>query len=109
MYTVTNGSSTLPKLKSRSTPEMDHSPKIHITKKQRVDAFHPTVQELVEAGYDVEQSIHAVEYDDRLEEAMDYLLQSAREGGIFQASTSYEEYRAREMELLVDSQQERIT
>ena len=90
---------------------MDHSPKIkiHITKKQCVDAFHPTVQELVEAGYDVEQSIHAVEYDDRLEGAMDYLLQSAREGGIFQASTSYEEYRAREMELLVDSQQERVT
>ena len=90
---------------------MDHSPKIkiHITKKQRVDAFHPTVQELVEAGFSVEQSIRAVEYDDRLEGALDYLLQSTSGGDIFQASTLYEEYRAREMELLVDSQQDRVT
>ena len=112
MYTVTNGSSSLPKLKGHSTPEMDHSPKIkiHITKKQCVDAFHPTVQELVEVGYSVEQSIHAVEHDDRLEGALDYLLQSTSGGEIFQASsTSYEEYRAREMELLVDSQQDRVT
>ena len=111
LYTVTNGSSTLPKLKGHSTPEMDHSHKIkiHIIKKQRVDEFHPTVQELVEAGYGVERSIHAVEYDDRLEGAMDYLLQSERGGGIFQVSTSYEEYRAQGMKLLVDSQQERVT
>ena len=90
---------------------MDHSPKIkiHITKKQRVDAFHPTVQQLVEAGYSVERSIHAVEHDDRLGGALDYLLQSTSGGEIFQPSTSYEEYRAREMELLVDSQQDRVT
>ena len=90
---------------------MDHSPalKIHIAKKRPVDEFHPTVQELVEAGYEVEQSINAVEYDDRLEGAMDYLLESARGGGIFQASTSYEEYLPLGMQLLVDSQQDRVT
>ena len=105
LYTVTNGSATLPKQKGHSTPEM----KIHITKKQRVDEFHPTVQELVEAGYSMQQSIHAVEHDDRLEGAMDYLLQSEKEGGIFQVSDSNEEYWAQGVELLVDSQQERVT
>ena len=111
LYTVTNSSATLPKLKGHSTPEMDHSSKIeiHITKKQRVDEFHPTVQVLVGTGYTVERSIHAVEHDDRLEGAMDYLLQSEKEGGIFQLSASNEEYQARGVELLVDSQQERVT
>ena len=108
VYTATNDSSTLPKLKGHSTPEMDQI-EIRITKKQRVDEFHPTVQVLVEAGYSMEQSIHAVEHDDRLEGAMDYLLQSTRKGGIFHVSASNEEYRARRMELLVDSQQERVT
>ena len=111
LYTATNDSSTLPKLKGHSTPEIDHSSKIeiHIIKKQRVDEFHPTVQMLVEAGYRVEQSIRAVEHDDRLEGAMDYLLQSEKGGGIFRVSASNEEYWARGMELLVDSQQERVT
>ena len=108
LYTATNDSSTLPKLKGHSTPEMDQI-EIRITKKQRVDEFHPTVQVLVEAGYNVEQSIHAVEHDDRLEGAMDYLLQSEKGGEIFQVSDSNEEYWAQGVELLVDSQQERVT
>ena len=108
LYTATNDSSTLPKLKGHSTPEMDKI-EIRITKKQRVDEFHPTVQVLVEAGYNVEQSIHAVEHDDRLEGAMDYLLQSEKGGEIFQVSDSNEEYWAQGVELLVDSQQERVT
>ena len=83
----------------------------HVTQKQPVNEFHPTVKQLVEAGFSVEQSIDAVEYDDRLEEAMDYLLQSASGGGIFQASTSVEKHQNQEgrgEEALVVLQQERV-
>ena len=72
-------------------------------------SFTLQFQVLVEAGYNVEQSIHAVEHDDRLEGAMDYLLQSEKGGEIFQVSDSNEEYWAQGVELLVDSQQERVT
>ena len=96
-----------------STPKTDDNSMIeaHVTQKQPVDEFHPTVQELVEAGYSVEQSIRAVEHNDRLEGAMDYLLQSARGGGIFQASTSVEKHHNQEEkgeEALVELQQERV-
>ena len=57
-----------------------------ITEKQLVNAFHPVVQELVKAEYSLDQSIEAVEYDERLEEAMDYLLSCKEEGVIFQSS-----------------------
>ena len=95
-------------MKGRSTPEMDNT-KIHIIKKQCVDEFHPTVQKLIVVGYSVKRSIEAVERHEGLEEAMDYLLQSTTEEGIFQVSASNEEYWPQEMELLVDSQQERVT
>ena len=51
-----------------------------------MDEDHPTVQELVEAGYNIEQSIEAVEHSEKLEEAMDYLLNLEGEKGIFQTS-----------------------
>lgn len=69
---------------------MDRSPRveIHVTQKEAVDEYHPTVQQLVDAGYNVEQSINAVEHHEGLEEAMDYLLNLEEGGEIFQATTS---------------------
>jgi len=74
-----------------------------------VDEDHPTVQELVEAGYNVEQSIEAVEHSEKLEEAMDYLLSLGGEGGIFQTSTSekHQYWEEREAEFVEESRQER--
>ena len=40
-----------------------------------VDEHHSVVQDLVSAGYNVEQSIHAVEKRETLEAAMEYLDQ----------------------------------
>ena len=104
-----------PKLSGPSTPRTDHSPrvKVHVTQKQPVDEFHPTVQELVKAGYNVEQSIEAVEHSEKLEEALDYLLSLGGEGGMFQASTSvlaeekHQYWEQREAEFMEESQQER--
>ena len=103
-----------PKLGEPSTPRTDHSQvEVHVTQKQPVDEDHPTVQELVEAGYNVEQSIEAVEHSEKLEEAMDYLLSLGGEGGIFQASTSvlaeekHQYWEQREAEFMEESQQER--
>jgi len=79
-----------------------------------VDEDHPTVQELVEAGYNVEQSIEAVEHSEKPEKALDYLLRFGGEEGIFQASTSVlaegkHQYREeREAEFMEVSQQERV-
>ena len=105
-----------PKLSGPSTPRTDHSPrvKVHVTQKQPVDEFHPTVQELVKAGYNVEQSIEAVEHSEELEEAMVYLLSLEGEGGVFQSSASMlteEKHRyqeEREIESMEESQQERV-
>lgn len=86
LYVATNATPTHPKLKGPSTSKMDNSPwmESHITQKQPVDEFHPTVQELIEVGYGVKQSVEAVERHEGLEEAMDYLLSLAKEGGVFQ-------------------------
>ena len=112
MYTAT-GTSTQPKEKEPSTPSLDRSPRveIHVTQKQPVDEYHPTVQQLLEAGYDVEQSIEAVEHHENLEGAMDYLLNREEEGEIFHRSTQDEGHRyseEREMELVEESQEERM-
>ena len=112
------GASVSPKssnLSKLSAPRTNRCPRVehHVTQKQPVDEFHPTVQELVEAGFNVEQSIEAVEHSEKPEEALDYLLSLGGEGGIFQASTSVlpEEkhlYREeREVEFMEESQQER--
>jgi len=105
-----------PKLSGPSTPRTGRSPRveIHVTQKQPVDEFHPTVQELVEAGYNVEQSIEAVEHSEGLEEAMDYLLSLEGEGGVFQSSAlrfaeekrQYQEER--EVEFMEETRQERV-
>ena len=105
IYTASSSSSAPPKLKGSSIPKMYRSPrvKIHTVYKQPVDEFHPTVQELVEAGYDVEQSIEAVEHNESLEGAMDYLLNREEEGEIFHGLTQDEGHRyskEREMELV---------
>ena len=113
MYAATGTSAPpKPKEKEPSTPGLHHSPRveIHVTQKQPVDEYHPTVQQLLEAGYDVEQSIEAVEHQDSLEGAMDYLLSLEGEGEIFHRSTLDEEYwylEEREMEFLEESQEER--
>ena len=90
LYTATSAYSTPPKLKGPSPPKMDHSPRveIHVTQKEPVDEYHPTVQQLLDAGYDVEQSIEAVERHEGVQEAMDYLLSLEGGGEIFQATTS---------------------
>ena len=106
LYTAAS-KSTPPRQKERSTPSLDHSPRveIHVTQKQPVDEYHPTVQQLLEAGYDVEQSIEAVEHHENLEGAMDYLLILEGEGEIFHGSTQDEGQR--EMEFVEESQEER--
>ena len=105
LYTVTNGASM-----ELSTPKTDDNSMIeaHVTQKQPVDEFHPTVQQLVEAGFSVEQSIDAVEHDDGLEGAMDYLLSRASGGGIFQTSTSVENHQNQEERGEEELQQERV-
>ena len=83
----------------------------HVTQKQPVDESHSTVQQLVEAGFSVKQSIDAVEHHEGLEEAMDYLLSLARGGGIFKTSPSVEKHQNQEerrKEPLVELQQERV-
>ena len=109
MYTAT-GTSTSLKQKEPSTPSLDRSPRveIHVTQKQPVDEYHPIVQQLLEAGYDVQQSIEAVERHESLERAMNYLLFLEGDGGIFHRSILDEEHwyqEEREMEL--ESQEER--
>jgi len=104
-----------PNLSDSSFPRTEPSPRVevHVTQKQPVDEDHPTVQQLVEAGYNIEQSIEAVEHSEKLEEAMDYLLNLGGEGGMFQASTSVlvdekHQYREqREAEFMEGSQQEK--
>ena len=113
LYTATSKPTPpKPKEKEPSTPGLDRSPRveIHITQKQPVDEYHPTVQQLLEAGYDVEQSIEAVEHHDSLERAMDYLLNLEGEGEIFHRSTLDEGHQypeERKMEFVEESQEER--
>ena len=112
MYTAAS-KSTPPRQKQPSIPSLDCSPRIeiHVTQKQPVDEYHPTVQQLLEAGYDVEQSIGAVKHNENLEGAMDYLLILEGEGEIFHGSTQDEGHRyseKREMELVEESQEERM-
>ena len=75
-----------------------------------MDEDHPTVQELVEAGYNIEQSIEAVEHSEKLEKAMDYLLNLEGENGIFQTSALAKEedqnWEEREVEFMNMPQQE---
>ena len=111
MYIAT-GTSTTPKQKEPSTPSLDRSPRveIHVTQKQPVEEYHPLVQQLLEAGYDVEQSIEAVEHHESIEGAMDYLLSLGGEGEIFHKSTLDEEHQypeERKMEFVEESQKER--
>jgi len=79
-----------------------------------VDEFHPTVQELIGAGYNLQQSIDAVEHSEELEGAFDYLMSIEEEGGIFQASTFLLDkkerlYREeRELDIIEESQEERV-
>ena len=59
----------------------------------------------------MEQSIGAVEHNENLEGAMDYLLSLEGEGEIFHKSTQDEGHRyseEREMELVEESQEERM-
>ena len=111
MYIAT-GTSTTPKQKEPSTPSLDRSPRveIHVTQKEPVDEYHPIVQQLLETGYDVEQSIEAVEHHESIEGAMDYLLSLEVEGEIFHKSTLDEEHQypeERKMEFVEESQEER--
>ena len=104
MYTATS-KSPKQKKKEPSTLSLDRSPRIgiYVIQKQPVDEYHPTVQQLLEAGYDVEQSIEAVEHNESLEGAMDYLLSLEGEGEIFHRSTHDEGHQyseEREMELV---------
>ena len=104
--------STPPKLKGPPFPSSDRTPRIeiHVTQKQPVDEFDPTVQKLVEAGYSLEQSIEAVEHHEELEGAMDYLLNLEGGGGIFQVSESGEGHQYQEerrMEVAKESQEEK--
>ena len=79
-----------------------------------MDEFHPTVQELIGAGYNLQQSIDAVEHSEELKGAFDYLMNIEEEGGIFQASTSlsdkkerlYQEERV--VDIIEESQQEGV-
>ena len=81
----------------------------HVNQKQLVDEFHPTVKQLVEAGYSVEQSIDAVEHCEGLEGAMDYLLSPTRNGGIFQTSVeNHQKCEEKGEEPLVEFQHERV-
>jgi len=78
-----------------------------------VDEDHPTVQELVRAGYNVEQSTEAVEHSEELKEAMDYLLSLEGKKGIVQSSISmltkeeHQYWEERKIEFVEESQQER--
>jgi len=78
-----------------------------------VDEFHPTVQELIGAGYNLQQSIDAVEHSEELEGALDYLMGIEGEAGVFQASTLVLDkkkrwYREkREVDIIEESQEER--
>ena len=98
-----------PTLKHLSTQELNCRPTIEIcvTQKQPVDEFHPTVQELVEAGYSLEKCIEAVECHQGLEGAMDYLLSLDKEGGIFQTSLADERQHQYGSETEEKSQQEK--
>ena len=110
MYAATGTSAPHKPKKEPSTPGLHHSPRveIHVTQKELVDEYHPTVQQLLDAGYDVQQSIEAVERHETLERAMNYLVFLEGDGGIFHRSTLDEEHwyqEEREMEL--ESQEER--
>ena len=68
--------------------------KIHIRQHVPIDEHHPTVTDLVEAGFDLEQSINAAsKYPDDPSAAIDYLDDSnTSEGGtLFQSSATVEE------------------
>ena len=111
LHTATS-TSTPPKLKGPPFPSSDRTPRIeiHVTQKQPVDEFDPTVQELVEAGYSMEQSIEAVERHEDVKGAMDYLLRLEGGGGIFQVSESGEGHqyqKERRMEVVKESQEEK--
>ena len=98
-----------------STPRTGRAPRVevHVTHKQPVDEFHPTVQELVDAGYGIEESIEAADHSENPEEALDYLLNLDGEGGMFQPSASvlakeeHQDQERRELEFIEESQQEK--
>ena len=109
---IATSTSTPPKLKGPFFKSSDRSPRIeiHVTRKQPVNEFHPTVQELVEAGYSMEQSIEAVEHHEDVEGAMDYLLRLEGEEGIFKVPASDEGHQYQEengMKVVEESQEER--
>ena len=108
MYTATSKSTPPNQKEPLSTSILDCSPRIeiHVTQKQPVDEYHPTVQQLLDVGYNVEQSIEAVENHESLEGAMDYLLSLEGEGEIFHGSTQDEGHR-KVMEFMDESQEER--
>lgn len=109
LYIVTGTFSTPSKLKDPSTQNLDCSPRVEIclSQKQPVDEFHPTVQELVEAGFSMEKCIEAVEHYETLEEAMDYLLSREGKGGIFQELLISERQHQHGAEMEDKSQQQR--
>lgn len=67
--------------------DLDVSTKIKTVVRQVVDEFHPHVQTLLEAGYDLEPSIQAIDQFGDPEAAMNYLESNDKDsdkGGIFQ-------------------------
>ena len=59
---------------------------IEVAQKPLVDKYNPTVAELVSAGFVVEQSIDAVKRYETLDAAMEYLMSSDEEAGLFHSS-----------------------
>lgn len=67
------------------------TPKVKTIVRQAIDEFHPHVQTLLEAGYDLESSIEAVDRFGDVEVAMNYLDsrdEDSSEEGTFQPMTS---------------------
>ena len=66
-----------------NTPGIIH---IEVAQKPLVDKYNPIVAELVSAGFAVEQSIDAVKNYETLDAAMEYLISSGEEAGLFHSS-----------------------
>ena len=67
-------------IKEAPIPE-NTSPQILIKRREQIDESHPDVHDLIyEGGFDINESIEAIERYGNVSEAMDYLMSGGQEG-----------------------------
>ena len=86
---------TVPSRETTTQPQTS-TPSIRTVVRQSVDESHPDVQELVEAGYDLQASVEAMDQFRDMERAMKYLDDREKEEMEGTGDREYERSTSRE-------------